>query len=95
MLAFSSHALAQEESSSAGDPVKIFNQAQDAHEKGDFAAAIKLYEEALKIIPEFPEAEYQRAAALLSLNRTDEAEKGFRRAVQLRADWTLPLATLG
>ncbi|HLM00842.1 MAG TPA: tetratricopeptide repeat protein, partial [Pyrinomonadaceae bacterium] len=94
-LAFSSLTLAQEESSSAADPVKIFNQGQDAHEKGDFAAAIKFYDEALKIIPEFPEAEYQRAAALLSLNRADEAEKGFRRAVELREDWTLPLATLG
>lgn len=74
---------------------ELFNKGQDAHEKGDLQTAIKFYDEALKILPEFPEAEYQRAAALLSLNKLDEAEKGFRRAVELREDWTLPMATLG
>lgn len=92
--AFSAFVFPQDETDEP-DPVKIFNQGQDAHEKGDLQTAIKFYDEALKIIPEFPEAEYQRAAALLSLNRTDEAEKGFRRALELRADWTLPMATLG
>lgn len=74
--------------------VAIFNQAQEAHEKGDLPAAIKLYEKALKIVPEFPEAEYQRGIALLALGRTDEAEKAFRRAVELRSDWTLALTSL-
>lgn len=87
-------ALAQDETGEP-DPVKIFNQGQDAHEKGDLQGAIKFYDEALKVFPEFPEAEYQRATALLSLNRTDEAEKGFRRAIELREEWTLPMATLG
>jgi tetratricopeptide (TPR) repeat protein len=67
------------------DPVAIFNQGQDAHEKGDLPAAVKFYEQALKIVPEFPEAEFQRGAALLSLGKTDEAEKSFRRAAALRA----------
>lgn len=93
-VAFSAFVFAQDESGEP-DPLKIFNQGQDAHEKSDFQTAIKFYDEALKIIPEFPEAEYQRATALLSLNRADEAEKGFRRAIELRQDWTLPLATLG
>ena len=92
--AFSAFVCAQDETDEP-DPLKIFNQGQDAHEKGDLQTAIKFYDEALKIVPEFPEAEYQRATALLALNRTDEAEKGFRRAVELRADWTLPMATLG
>jgi tetratricopeptide (TPR) repeat protein len=93
-VSFSVFAPAQDETSEP-DPVKIFNQGQDAHEKGDLQTAIKFYDEALKIFPEFPEAEYQRATALLALNRTDEAEKGFRRAIELRAEWTLPMATLG
>ena len=79
----------------AGDPVSIFNQAQELHEKGDLSGAILLYEKALKIMPEFPEAEYQRAAALLVLGKTGDAEKGFRRAVELRSDWTLALSSLG
>ncbi len=78
-----------------GDAVAIFNQAQNAHEKGDLPTAINLYEKALKILPEFPEAEYQRGTALLALGKTDDAEKGFRRSVELRPDWTLALTSLG
>jgi tetratricopeptide (TPR) repeat protein len=77
------------------DPVKIFNQAQDAHEKGDLQTAVKLYGEALKIAPEFPEAEYQLAAAYVSLGKFDEAEKAFRRAIELREEWSLPYLGLG
>jgi tetratricopeptide (TPR) repeat protein len=77
------------------DPVAIFNQGQDAHEKGDLEAALKFYEQALKIVPEFPEAEYQRGNVFLVLGKPDEAEKAFRRAVELRPDWSLPMASLG
>jgi tetratricopeptide (TPR) repeat protein len=77
------------------EAVKFFNQGQDAHEKGDFAEAIKFYDEALKQIPEFPEAEYQKGNALLSLDKPDEAEKSFRRALELREDWSLPMTSLG
>lgn len=89
---------AQEEDDAAPPPidaVELFNKGQDAHEKGRFAEAIGLYEKAIASVVEFPEAEYQRANALLSLGRSDEAEKGFRRAVQIRPDWTLALANLG
>jgi tetratricopeptide (TPR) repeat protein len=84
---------AQEET--AEDPVAVFNQAQDLHEKGDLAGAVKLYEKALKIEPAFPEAEYQRATAELALGKPAEAEKSFRRAIALREGWTLPMTGLG
>ncbi len=77
------------------DAVEIFNQGQNAHEKGEIKTAIELYQKALKIIPEFPEAEYQLGIAFLALNQTDNAETSFRRAVELRADWSLPMASLG
>jgi tetratricopeptide (TPR) repeat protein len=77
------------------DAVAIFNQAQDLHEKGDLAGAIKLYEKALKIEPAFPEAEYQRGVAELGLGKNTEAERSFRRALELRADWTLAMTGLG
>jgi tetratricopeptide (TPR) repeat protein len=94
IIAFSlnSVSLAQDDTEQA---VKVFNQAQEAHEKGDLQAALKSYDEAIRLLPEFPEAEYQRGNALLSLGKTDEAEKAFRRALELRADWTLPLTNLG
>ncbi|HXH68907.1 MAG TPA: tetratricopeptide repeat protein [Pyrinomonadaceae bacterium] len=94
ILAFSlaSVGLAQDETDEA---VKIFNQAQESHEKGDLQSALKFYDEAIKLLPEFPEAEYQRGNVLLSLGKSDEAEKAFRRALELREDWTLPMTNLG
>lgn len=76
------------------DPVQIFNQGQDAHEKGDFKTALKFYDEALKIAPEFPEAEFQRGNALNSLGLEKEAEKSFRRSLELRENWVLPMVSL-
>ena len=48
------------------DPVKLFERAQDAHAKSDFKTAIEFYDAAIRLKPEFPEAEFQRALALLS-----------------------------
>lgn len=77
------------------DPVKIFYRAQEAHAKGDLSRAIELYTEALKVRPEFPEAEYQKGVALVALKQMAEAEKSLRRAIKLRADWSLPQTALG
>lgn len=93
-LAFSIAAPAQETGDDP-DPLQLFNQGQEAHEKGDFEKALKLYQQAIEVFPEFPEAEYQKGMALLSLNRTDEAEKSLRRAMELRENWTLPMTSLG
>lgn len=84
-----------DEDDRSGEAVALFNQGQDAHEKGDLETALKFYDDALKIIPEFPEAEYQRGAAFLSMKNYEEAEKAFRRALELREEWTLPMAQLG
>jgi tetratricopeptide (TPR) repeat protein len=77
------------------DPLVVFNQAQDAHEKGALENALKLYARAIELYPEFPEAEYQRATIFISLGRFDEAEKSLRRALDLRSDWSLAVAQLG
>lgn len=77
------------------DAVAIFNQAQDLHEKGDLNGAIALYEKALRILPEFPEAEYQKGIALLALGKKAEAETAYRKAVELRPEWTLAGVGLG
>jgi tetratricopeptide (TPR) repeat protein len=91
------HATAQTEDigDSAVDPVKLFERGQNAHAHGDFAAALDFYEQALKVRPEFPEAEFQRGSALVSLGRAAEAEAAFRRSIELRKDWTLPYSSLG
>jgi tetratricopeptide (TPR) repeat protein len=93
--------LAQAQTTSADepetedDPIQIFQQAQDAHEAGDLNRALELYERAISLRPEFPEAEYQRANAYVALERLPEAETGFRRAIELQPEWTLPHLALG
>jgi tetratricopeptide (TPR) repeat protein len=77
------------------DPVKLFERGQDAHAKNDFKTAIEFYDAAIRLKPEFPEAEFQRAMALLFSNRKDEALQGFNRAVELRPDWALAYARFG
>lgn len=77
------------------DPVRLFERGQAAHARGEFARALELYEEAIKVRPEFPEAEFQRGAVLASLNRLTEAEPAFRRAIELRKNWSLPYSSLG
>lgn len=77
------------------DPVKLFERGQDAHAKSDYQKAIELYDAAIRLKPEFPEAEFQRAMALLFSNHKEEALKGFNRAVELRPDWAYAYATFG
>lgn len=77
------------------DPVELFNRGQEAHAKGDIETALKLYDEALKIEPEFAEAEYQRGTAFLQLDKLDKAEKSYRRALEIRDNWTLVMSALG
>lgn len=93
---------AQEEFEEDADPVRIFNRGQAAHQKGvasrsreALEAAVELYDEAIKLRPEFPEAELQRALALAALERAADAERGLRRALELRPDWHAPVSALG
>lgn len=88
---------AQTEDPSDGetDPVRLFERGQNAHAKGDLQRALALYEGALKLRPEFPEAEYQRGVALTALDRSPEAEQAFARAIDLKKDWLLPNSGLG
>ena len=80
---------------SAADPMKLFERGQNAHARGDFERALDYYDEALKVRPEFPEAEFQKGNALVSLKRHADAEKSFRRAIELRANWAFPYINLG
>ncbi len=92
---FSVRSAAQTTGADQDDPVKLFERGQDAHAKNDFKAAIEYYDAAIRLKPEFPEAEFQRAMALLFSNQKDEALKGFNRAVELRPDWALAYARFG
>jgi Flp pilus assembly protein TadD len=80
---------------SAADPMKLFERGQNAHSRGAFERALEYYDEAIRIKPEFAEAEFQRGNALSSLKRLSEAETAFRRAIELRGNWSLPYLNLG
>jgi tetratricopeptide (TPR) repeat protein len=100
LLAFGSNsgARAQTEDAfgdGAADPVKLFERGQNAHAHGDLLKALEFYEEAIKVRPEFAEAEFQRGNALVGLGRLAEAESGLRRAIELRKRWSLPYSALG
>ena len=97
MSCFSSTAFAQNDDAfgEAADPVRLFERGQNAHARNDLNKALEFYEEAIRVRPEFPEAEFQRANVLVALRRPVEAESGFRRAIELRKDWALPRSALG
>jgi tetratricopeptide (TPR) repeat protein len=91
----SAAAQANDISDGESDPIKLFERGQNAHARNDFAGALALYEAALRLRPEFPEAEYQRGTALIGLDRPGDAEKAFARAIELRKDWVLPYSAMG
>lgn len=79
----------------ATDPVRLFERGQAAHARGDLEKALSFYEQALKVRPEFPEAQFQRANALIALKKFDEAETALRAAIALKKNWSLPYSALG
>lgn len=95
MLMGFTQTFAQTEDTFSDDPVKLFERGQNAHSRGDLLKALELYDEAIKVRPEFPEAEFQRGSVLVGLDRLPDAESSFRRAIELRKDWSLPHAALG
>jgi tetratricopeptide (TPR) repeat protein len=80
---------------SAADPIKLFERGQSAHTHGDLEKAIGFYEQALKVKPDFPEAEFQLGNALAALGRLAEAESAFRLAISQKKNWSLPHSALG
>lgn len=85
----------EDDDTSTDDAIALFNQAQDAHEAGNTIEAIDLYTKAISLVKDFPEAEYQRASAYLQIGKRDEAEQGFRKALETRENWSLALSALG
>jgi tetratricopeptide (TPR) repeat protein len=98
VFSFTTSAFAQGDNDIASgedDPVKLFERGQDAHARGDLTEALEFYDEAIKLRPDFPEAEYQRGTIFVATQRFAEAEKALRRATELRPEWVLPFAALG
>ncbi|MBL8149518.1 MAG: tetratricopeptide repeat protein [Blastocatellia bacterium] len=78
--------------------LEIYNQAQQAHEKGDLTKAIMLYKEVIKLLPENFEPKYQCAAACLSLDSAEsnrEALALMKQVVESKPDFARGHFALG
>ena len=95
LLATKSLAQTEDLGDGDADPVKLFERGQAAHARGDLEKALALYEEAIKVRPEFPEAAFQQGVVLVSLGRLADAETSYRKAIELRQNWSLPYSALG
>ncbi len=93
--AFTTRAQSEDTFGDSPDPVKLFERGQNAHARGDLVKALEFYDEAIKVRPEFAEAEFQRANVLIGLSRLPEAETSLRRTIELRKNWSLPHTSLG
>ena len=51
----------------ATDPVRLFERGQGAHARGELEKAIGFYDQALKVRPEFPAAEFQRGSCRFTI----------------------------
>lgn len=79
----------------AADPIRLFERGQSAHARGELEKAVGFYEQAIKVRPEFPEAQFQMGNALASLGKLAEAEAAFKLAITQKKNWSLPHSTLG
>src|SRR5208283_4735428 len=87
ILAFSCATAAQ-----APDPQQLFQQADEAHQRGDNELAARKYQELIRLHPEMVAARANLGIALVALGRFDEAIAQYRTALaQAPADPVLQL----
>ncbi|HXF05581.1 MAG TPA: tetratricopeptide repeat protein [Blastocatellia bacterium] len=67
--------------------VREFEEGQKVHAQGHLTEAIAHYSRALELIPDFPEALYQRALAELSLGQMEQAARDLARLIELEKDF--------
>ncbi len=72
-----------------------FEAGQDAHQSGQLAVALRLYDEALALDDTLAPIHFQRGRALLALRRAAEAVTAFERCVALQPDFLRGWLQLG
>jgi tetratricopeptide (TPR) repeat protein len=82
-------------SDAAQEAAVLFDRGQDAHQKGNLNSAVRLYTDAIEKDPNLFQAYYQRAVALLGLERSGEAESDFKKVIQLQPDFARAHRGLG
>ncbi|HET9531734.1 MAG TPA: tetratricopeptide repeat protein [Blastocatellia bacterium] len=72
-----------------------FEDGQNAQERGDLQSAIRFYTTAINIDPSLFQAYYQRGVALAALGRAADAEKDFRKVIELQSGFARAHRGLG
>ncbi len=85
----------EEESGVQGKAQELFNKAQKLEQAGKPEEAIKTYQSAIRLEPQYPEAYQQLGLAYASLNQYPEAVKAFQEVIRLRPQSSLAQGNLG
>src|SRR5256714_9201692 len=72
-----------------------FDEGQNAQQRGDHAAAVRYYSNAINAAPSLYQPYYQRATALMALNREKEAEADLRKVIALEPNFARAYRALG
>ena len=95
LISFFALSTSAQEAEETERAIALFNKGQDEHSKGNISEAIGSYKAAIAIFEKFPEAEFQLATAYRQTGEKELAERSFKKAVDLREDWSLARAGLG
>ena len=68
--------------------VKLYNQGVKAQKQGDYQRAVKLYQKALKVKPDYPDALNRLGFSLrnIGMQYMDQAMENYNKALQLQRD---------
>jgi predicted O-linked N-acetylglucosamine transferase (SPINDLY family) len=77
------------------DAVSLYNAALVLKASGQLEAAIKKYEEAIRLKPDFVEAHYNKGNVLRELKRLEEAIVSYEVAISLKPDFAMAFFTMG
>ena len=99
IISLHSSTLAQSEASPGVDSKQqaatLFEQGQNAQEKGNLNTAIRLYTRAVSADPSLYQAYYQRAVALMGLEQTDDAQADLKKTIQIEPGFARAHRVLG
>lgn len=73
------------------DVQKLIDEGTERYARNDFVGAASLFEQATRLAPDSPGAHYNLGAALLQLDRYEDAAAQFRQALGCHPDGDLPL----
>ena len=69
------------------EPEDYYNRGIDFYYKGQYELALKAFDKAIEMKPDFAEAWYNKGVTLAKLGRYDEALKAYDKAIEIKSDY--------